>query len=229
MKHSLFLLIAMLVSLTGKAQTDSCYCLNKKGASIQYSYKYGERLMGCIVTTVNNRLDDGNKSTISLLWTMLNKKEKPSKSASMVGMGDGMLTKIQVEDGSYLMAQDKALAAGGENRHDYILKIPKTLKVGDIIEGSTLNFEHKFMGRTIRNELTYKDFKVVDEVDLTTPAGKYHCLKVTGNVSGKFQTMDINDNQVWYIAPSMGIVREELYYLGEKKPIVLEAYKVSGL
>lgn len=229
MRHSFFLLIAMLTSLIGKAQTDSCYFLSKEGASIQYSYKYGGKLMCYIVTAVNSRQDDGGKSTISLLWTMLNKKEKPSKSASMMGMGDGMLTKIQVEDGSYLMAQDMGLAAGGENRHGYILKIPKTLKVGDAIEGSTLNFEHKFMGRTIKNELTYKDFKVVDEVDLTTPADTFHCLKVTGNVSGKFQTMDINDNQVWYIAPGMGIVREELYYLGEKKPIVLEAYKVSGL
>ena len=41
--------------------------------------------------------------------------------------------------------------------------------------------------------------------------------------------MKINDNQVWYIAPGIGIVREELYYMGEKRPIILEAYKVDGI
>ena len=41
--------------------------------------------------------------------------------------------------------------------------------------------------------------------------------------------MKVDDNQVWYIAKGMGIVRQEINYMGSKRPIILEAYKVNGL
>ena len=228
-KFFISLMTALLTCAVSFAQDTQGYALTKKGASIQYSYKYGKKLMGYIVTTVqDNKLENG-KNTVTTLWTMLNKKEKPSKTAKFAGFGDGLLSSMTLENGTYYMTMDLGLATGGENRHGYILKMPATLKVGDTIEGSTLNYENKFMGMTLKNELTYNNFKVVEEADLTTPAGTFHCLKVTGNVKGKFQRADIDDDQVWYIAPGMGIIRQEMHYLGEKRPIILEAYKVSGI
>ena len=228
-KFFISLMTALLTCAVSFAQDTQGYALTKKGASIQYSYKYGKKLMGYIVTTVqDNKLENG-KNTVTTLWTMLNKKEKPSKTAKFAGFGDGLLSSMTLENGTYYMTMDLGLASGGENRHGYILKMPATLKVGDNIEGSTLNYENKFMGMTFKNELTYSGFKVVEEVDLETPAGKFRCLKVTGNVKGKFQRMDIDDNEVMYIAPGMGIIRQEINYMGGNKPIVLEAYKVSGL
>lgn len=228
-KFFISLMTALLTCAVSFAQDTQGYALTKKGASIQYSYKYGKKLMGYIVTTVqDNKLENG-KNTVTTLWTMLNKKEKPSKTAKFAGFGDGLLSSMTLENGAYHMTMDLGLATGGENRHGYILKMPATLKVGDNIEGSTLNYENKFMGMTLKNELTYNNFKVVEEADLTTPAGTFHCLKVTGNVKGKFQRADIDDDQVWYIAPGMGIIRQEIYYMGKKKPIILEAYKVSGI
>ncbi len=225
------LMTVLLTCAVCLAQNTQGYALTKKGASIQYSYKYGkkQKLMCYIVTTVQDNKSENGKDIVTILWTMLNKKEKPSKTAAFAGFGDGLLSSMTLESGAYYMTMDLGLATGGENRHGYILKMPATLKVGDTIEGGTLNYENKAMGMTFKNELTYSGFKVVEEVDLETPAGKFHCLKVTGNVKGKFQRMDINDDEVMYIAPGMGIIRQEINYMGENRPIILEAYKVNGL
>ena len=123
--------------------------------------------MGYIVNTVQDvTVNNENEQTVTILYTMLNKKEKPSKSAAFAGFGDGLLSTIKIKNGEYYMTQDLGLAAGGENRHGYILYIPKTLKARDNIKGSTLDSEAKIMGVTVKNSLTYNNFKVEKEVDL---------------------------------------------------------------
>lgn len=229
MRHLLFLFVLLSFSVSCQAQDVKCYALTKQGASVQYSYTYGKKLMGYFVLSVQENSIENGKTNVKTLWTFLNKKGKPSKSASFAGYGEGILSVITIENGSYYMTQDLGLAAGGENRHGNILKMPASLKVGDSIEGGKLFFENRFMGMTFKNELVYSDFKVVDEVDINTPAGNFHCLKVTGNVKGQYNRTDIDDDQTWYIAPGIGIVREEIHYWGVKKPVILEAYKVCGL
>lgn len=223
------IMISLLYSVACIAQETQGYALAKKGASIQYSYMYGKKLMGYIVSAVQDNKTENGENVITTLWKMLNKKEKPSKTASLMGLKEGLLSSLKMHNGAYKMTYDLAMSLGGENRHGYILDMPATLKVGDVIEGNTIKFENKAMGMTFKNELTYNNFKVVEEVDLTTPAGTFHCLKVTGNIKGTYQKMDIDDNQVWYIARGMGIVRQEINYMGNKRPIILEAYKVNGL
>ena len=223
------LVLAIITYAACLAQDTQCYALTKQGACLRYSYTYGKKLMAYYDITVQENKTENGKTVVSTLWKLLNKKGKPSKSAAIGGFGDGLLTSITIENNSYYMTNDLGLAGGGENRHGYILKIPATLNVGDTIEGSTLNSETKFMGATMKNELTYNNFKVVEETDLTTAAGTFHCFKVTGNVKGKFSKMDIDDNQVMYIAPGMGIIRQEINYLGDKRPIVIEVCSVSGL
>lgn len=223
------IIISLLSCVVCLAQETQGYALAKKDASIQYSYMYGKKLMGYIVSTVQDNKSEDGKNVVTVLWKMLNKKEKPSKTASLMGLKEGLLSSLTMDNGAYKMTYDLAMSLGGENRHGYILNMPATLKVGDVIEGSTLKFENKAMGMTFKNELTYNDFKVVDEVELTTPAGTFRCLKVTGNIKGTYQRMKVDDNQVWYIAKGMGIVRQEINYMGSKRPIILEAYKVNGL
>lgn len=102
MKKTLLIIITALFSYVAcQAQNEQGYALTKKGASIQYSYMYGKKLMGYIVTTVqDNKLENG-KNTVTTLWTMLNKKEKPSKTAKFAGFGDGLLSSMTLENGTY--------------------------------------------------------------------------------------------------------------------------------
>ena len=53
--------------------------------------------------------------------------------------------------------------------------------------------------------------------------------KVTGNASEKYHKMDINDNQTWYIAPNIGIVKQISNYMGEKNSVIIELCEITGL
>lgn len=222
---SVLFFVACIVSV---AQTTPCFAMAKDGMIVQYSYLYGknQKLMGYYVNQVEQVRVDGNKTEVTVLFKMLNKKGKPSKTAKWAGIGDGMLYKIAIEDGSYYMTMDLAFALGGQNRKGYLFKIPATLKVGDKLEGGTLSYETKAL-TTYETKLVYSGFKVVEELDLKTAAGTFHCFKVEGTVSGQYTGSDIESNQVFYLSPGIGIVRQEVNYYG--KMIVLEASQISGL
>lgn len=226
-----FVLLSVLFfsfCIASVAQTANCFAMTKEGLRVQYSYLYGknQKLMGYYVNQVEQIHVDSNKTEVTVLFKMFNKKGKPSTSAKWAGVGDGMLYKIAIEDGSYYMTMDLAFALGGQNRRGYILKIPATLKVGDKLEGGALSYETKAL-TTYETKLVYSGFKVVGELDLKTAAGTFHCFKVEGTVSGKYSGSNIESNQVFYLSQGIGIVRQEVDYYG--KIIVLEASKISGL
>lgn len=225
----LFLLLAAIViaNISIISQNADVYTITKKDATIEYSTMYGNRLMGYLSFTVSDVINNDNDFKVKVLCKSLNKKKKPMKT--LIGPKEGVFFFDTVKDSVFYLTHDIGMVIGGKNRHGYLLEIPNNLKVGDMIEGGTLNFEYEFMGIIKRNELRYSDFKVIEEVDLSTEAGVIKCLKVTGNVSGEYQDVKVNDNQTWYIAPGIGIVRQELSYMGEKRPIVVEICSISGL
>lgn len=232
MKKFLITILAVVFAFTNTMaqSSESVYALNKQGTVAKYSMTYGGKLTGYLKVTSKEVTGNDENGTITILEEILNKKGKPLKSASWIGLGDGLLLQIDIKDGEYYMTQDFTLASmPGDERQGYLLKIKNNLKVGDEIEGSTIDCLIKFMGVKCRNSLTYSNFKVESEEDLVTPAGTIHCLKVTGNVSGKFQKMDINDNQTWYIAPNIGIVKQISNYMGEKNSVIIELCEITGL
>ena len=232
MKKFLITILAVVFAFTNAMaqSSESVYALNKQGTVAKYSMTYGGKLTGYLKVTSKEVTGNDENGTITVLEEVLNKKGKPMKSASWIGLGDGMLLQIDIKDSAYYMTQDFMLASmPGDERQGYLLKMKNNLKVGDDIEGSTIDWLFKFMGSKCRNSLTYSKFKVESEEDLVTPAGTIHCLKVTGNVSGKFQKMDINDNQTWYIAPNIGIVKQVSNYMGEKNSVIIELCEISGL
>lgn len=231
MKQFLCFIIGILLFTNIYAQNE-VYALTKQGAIAEYGMLYGtkHKLMGSIRITVTNVSKDTNKTIVTTLHQALNKKGKPSKSAAFIGLGDGLQTSISIENGSYYMTQDQIFGYYKDlKRSGYMLKIPQKLNVGDEIEGSTLSFSGKMMGTTMKNKLTYNNFKVISEEDVITPAGTFHCLKITGTVTGKCQRMNITDNQTWWIAPNIGIVRLEANYLGDKQQVILQLNNISGL
>lgn len=231
MKQFLCLIICTLLFTNTYAQNDA-YALTKQGAVAEYGMFYGtkHKLMGSIRITVTNVAEDEDKTVVTTLQQALNKKGKPSKNAAFIGLGDGLQTSISIENGSYYMTQDQIFGYYKDlKRSGYMLKIPQKLEVGNEIEGSTVFFNGKMMGMTMKNELTYKNFKIISEEDLVTPAGTFHCLKATGTITGKCQRMNITDNQTWWIAPNIGIVRLEANYLGAKQQVILQLNKISGL
>ena len=230
MKRILFALLAFAVSTVSSfGQTGQSYALAKEGATVRYSFKYGEKLAAYADVTVTKNEKDGTKETVTTLWTMLNKKGKPSKTASLIGAGKGIMYNIKLDNGSYYLTTDLIFGGGGIERSGYLLKMPGELKQGDEIEGGTLRLTHKFMGRKTHNVITCSGFKVTGEAEVKTETGTIKCLAITGKVSGEFQTVKIDETQTWLIAPGIGIVKQESKYLDEKRPCVAEVCQTSGL
>lgn len=224
------LLFAIMVCMIMFAQNDSGYLQTKKGSRVRYAIYYADKLRGHVERTVTNVTEDGDKQEVKHLYTVLNKKGKPSKAANMMGYGDGLLTTINLENGAYYLTFDCMMGAGGEDRSGFLLKIPGILKIGDELECGTLRSTSKILGSKIKNEVTFKNFKVTEETILNTPAGNIKCLKITGNVSGRFASDNINETQSIYLAPGIGIVRQEaLNYMGGKASLIVEVRETEGI
>lgn len=212
----------LMLCITLSAQNDSGYLQIKQGSRVRYAMYYANKLRGYIERTVTNLTEDGRKQDVTHLYTILNKKGKPSKSANMIGYGDGLQQTITAEDGAYNLTLDCLSGGGMYNRSGFLFKMPKTLKVGDELEGSTLKTTQKFMGASINFSSTFSNVKVVGEQTLNTPVGDIHCMKITCNVKEITGRSETNDEQTIYVSPGIGIVRQEGSIYGGIKTEIVE-------
>lgn len=227
-KHIILSICAALLWLPAFSQQDECYEMTQPGTSVRYAAHYKGKLRQYVEKTLVDVKSEAGNTEVTFLWKALNKKGKPSKSASLMGWGDGIQTTVSIKEGAYYLTFDLCMGTTMKDRSGYLLKIPQNLQVGDVLEGGTLKSTFKFMGTTMHNEITFKDFKVVEEVDLNTEAGTIHCMKIEGNVVGKFQDEDVNEKQTIYLAKGIGIVRQEaLNYLSSNVSYIVEVSQIS--
>ncbi len=192
-------------------QQGECYELTNPGARVLYSDYYGGMFQYYFEKSVKEVKEENGTKSVQYHWKGLNKKKKPSKYFKAFGLSEGYITTIKFENGAYYMTYDFGWSCFPGERSGYLLKIPQNLKVGDTLEGGTLKFVSKGgFGNTFKNnELSCVDFKVVDEGELETKAGKIRCLKITGKIVGTCNKTKINSTETYYIAKNIGIVRQE--------------------
>lgn len=191
-------------------QQGECYELTNPGARVLYSDYYGGMLQQYFEKKVIDVKEENGTKSVQYHWQVLNRKKKPSKIIKAMGFGEGYQTIIKFENGAYYMTYDFGWSCFPGERSGYLLKIPQNLKVGDTLEGGTLKFVSKGgFGNTFNNELNFDDFKVVDEGELETKAGKIRCLKITGKVTGTYHKSKVNSTETIYFAKNIGIVRQE--------------------
>lgn len=107
-------------------------------------------------------------------------------------------------------------------RKGYAMVIHSDLKVGDVLQCNTIkDITINGLGGNVNYTTTYSNFKVVAEERITTPAGTFDCLKLTGTADEKMGSYTYNYLYNWWIARGIGIVRYEIYEntnKGLKKP-----------
>lgn len=105
------------------------------------------------------------------------------------------------------------------SRKGYAMMISSDLKVGDILQCNTIkDVTINGFGGNVNYTTAYSNFKVVAEERITTPAGTFDCLKLTGTADEKMGGSGYTYNYLynWWIARGIGIVRYEIYENTEK-------------
>lgn len=197
------------------------YCFQYKGKQI--SYMGGPTYVQQIVSDVKVK----NGQLVSFVQhAFFNKKHSPSKGISAKFKEFTFPTAIDTA-GNYRWAhnilQDFLMI---DDRKGYGVLIPNDMKLGMQLQCSTIYDKTKNgFGAIINLETTYSDWQVVSEEKVTTPAGTFDCMKLTGRLQQKNNGINPNTNEeiTCWMARGIGIVRYETISSSDKKrePVIL--------
>lgn len=205
------------------------YTLYRKGSTVEYCFEQGgrqTRLLGAIggptyfqFTVVEEAVENG-LLVAYIKRDFFNKKYKPSKG--LPKSFKEQLLKIEIDTtGTYFQTYDIARDIYHViEKQGYAMAITKELKKGDdVICGTVVNKCKPTMGKNFHHTIKYSDFKVVSEEQITTPAGTFKCLKLSGfvdeDVDSKNAYVHFNYSKCnMWICKGIGVVKYEVYENG---------------
>ena len=193
------------------------YTLYRKGSVAEYAFEKGgkpERFMGgptYVQQIVADAKIENGLLVAYIQQAFLNKKHKLMEGISKEAKEYLFPTEIDTAGVFHLthdISRDYNLMI---KRQGYAMLIPSNLKVGDELKCSTINdiFKSAFGGK-LSGKAEYSNFKVVAEEPITTPAGTFNCLKLTGKVTETASSQSANYIYTWWIARGIGFVRYEI-------------------
>lgn len=205
------------------------YTLYRKGSTIEYVFEQGGRqtkFLGSVggptyyqLTVVEECVENG-LLVAYIKRDFFNKKHKPSKG--LPKSFKEQLMKIDIDTtGTYFLTYDITRDMyHAIERQGYAMAITKELKKGDkLVCGNIISRCKATMGKDFHHTIKYSDFEVVAEEQVTTPAGTFDCLKLSGFVD---ERVDSNNACVRFTSPrcsiwvcrGIGIVKYEVSELG---------------
>jgi len=147
---------------------------------------------------------------------MLNKKHEPSKGISAKFKSIYYPTEIDTAGNFHLTHDIKRDFMILSKRQGYAMIIPGNVKTGDRLNCSTIADKAKnIFGGDLDVKAAYSDFVVEGEEQLTTPAGTFDCIKLTGKMT-ETNNGSKSYNCSWWLARGIGFVKYEYTTVGDK-------------
>ena len=214
------------------------YTLYRKGSTVEYCFEKDGKQKRITNTggpsyvqlsVVEETIEDGLLvAYIKRDW--LNKKHKPSK-----GLPKGFkeqLLRVEIDTTGtcfqiYDIPRDIYYVT---EKKGYTMAITKDLKKGNnVICGTLTNIcKIPLFGKYFHHTIVYSNFKVVEEEEVTTPAGTFNCLKLSGIINEYAEEYGArfyhNECNIW-ICKGVGIVRYEI--LEDSSPWVMYLNKAD--
>lgn len=148
---------------------------------------------------------------------LFNKKHEPSKGISEKFKSFYYPTEIDSAGNFHLthdISRDFMIIS---KRNGYAMLVPGDVKAGDKLNCSSIHDTAKNMfGSQLKVKAEYSDFTVEGEEQITTPAGTFNCIKLTGKVMDEMPT-PANYNYTWWLARGIGFVKYEIRNTADKK------------
>lgn len=195
------------------------YCFQYKGKQTQY--RGGPTFVQQVVA--DEKIENG--VLVSYIeQTLFNKKHEPSKGIAASFKESLFPTEIDTA-GTYHwthnILQDFMII---DKRRGFGVLIPGDMKPGMQLKCSTLYDNAKnLFGGIVKVETVYSDWNVVAEDRISTPAGTFDCIKLTGRLSqkqgsnGKF----MKENVTCWMARGIGVVQYETISENSQDPFVM--------
>lgn len=212
------------------------YTLYRKGSVAEYCFQYkGKQTQYRDGPTFVQQIVAAEKIENGLLvahieQALFNKKHEPSKG--IVASFKESLFPTEVDTaGTYHwthnILQDFMVIS---KRQGYGVLIPGDLKPGMELKCGTLYDTAKnLFGGTFKVETVYSDWKVVAEEQISTPAGTFNCMKLTGTLAqkqgsnGKF----VKENITCWMARGIGVVQYETVSSSNSEPFIMYLNKLE--
>ena len=203
------------------------YTLYRKGSVAEYCFQYkGQQTQYAGGPTYYQQIVADEKIENGLLvahiqCALFNKKHEPSKGISAQFKESIFPVEIDTAGTYHLthnLAKDFFIIT---KRRGYGVLIPGDMQAGTQLKTSSLSDNAKnLFGGNVKVETVYSDWKVEGHEQISTPAGTFDCVKLTGRIaqkqgsSGKFGYENI---KCW-MARGVGIVQYETVTEGVKSP-----------
>ena len=214
------------------------YTLYRKGSVAEYCFQYkGKQTQYMGGPTYFQQIVSDEKIENGLLiayikGALFNKKHEPSKGIAASFKECVFPVEIDTAGTYHLthnVAQDFFIIS---KRRGFGVLIPGVMQQGMQLKTSTLYDNAKnLIGGIVKVETAYSDWQVVGEEKITTPAGTFDCMKLTGHLAqkqgsnGKFNGEKIT----CWMARGIGIVQYETIADSDKKnePFIVYLNKID--
>lgn len=201
------------------------YCFQYKGKQTQY--KGGPTYFQQIVS--DERIENG-LLVAYIKGELFNKKHEPSKG--IAASFKECIFPVEIDTaGTYHLthniAQDFFIIS---KRRGFGVLIPGDMPEGMQLKTSTLYDSAKaLMGGTVKVETSYSDWQVVGHDQISTPAGTFDCVKLTGRLSQKQGRMISGEQITCWMARGIGIVQYEAISDSskEREPFIIYLNKID--
>lgn len=214
------------------------YTLYRKGSVAEYCFQYkGKQTQWMNGPTYLQQIVSDEKIENGLLVAHIrqdffNKSHEPLKSVSSAYKECVFPVEIDTAGTYHLTHNISKDFMVISKRRGYGVLVPGNLELGMRLKTSTLYDNAKnLFGGTVKVETVYSDWQVVGEEKITTPAGNFDCIKLTGQLSqkqgsnGKFNAEKIT----CWLARGIGIVQYETVSESDKsgEPFIIYLNKIE--
>lgn len=199
MKNYVLLLVCMLSAIAASAQ----YCSIQKGQKLYYEVLTGKKKTETYTSVVNvEKVNDSTFITLGDFVPKMNEKMKDTLFYQKVAYANNN-TLIYLQDGESM--KDNICGKFAKNTNGKIcLLLNEKRQKGEKIESDEMTIRIKPVTMTVSMKGQYEGTETI-----STPAGKFDCVKVTYSMKVKF-FMFSDESQVteWY-AKGVGLVKHE--------------------
>jgi len=197
----------LIFGLSLQAQDCTFYFPTKKGTSLELkTYNAKDKVTG----TSKSNIVESTATSVKFNTEVLDSKgNSVSKGDYEVKCAGG---EFVVDMKSYLQNVDMSKYKGMEMTVDARnMSIPSKLQAGQRLNDGEVDLKFQFMTISVK---IYNRI-VAGFEDITTPAGKFKCAKITANIDSK-TVLTMKSKSVEWISEKVGVVRSENYNTSDK-------------